>query len=122
MHSVNPLYLMIGVVIEHIEENDGNTYLDFDSTELHLVDENKEVLKLYTELWDGIKNKIEIINGAKTSEYCKDFMKINFDSDDDLLMNKPLKFPTITIVVRSVFKDEGKFYPQVYLDECWFEL
>ena len=113
---------MIGVVIEHIEKNDGNTYLDFDSTELHLVDENKEVLKLYTELWDGIKNKIEIINGAKTSEYCKDFMKINLDSDDDLLMNKPLKFPTITIVVRSVFKGEGKFYPQVYLDECWFEL
>ena len=35
IQSVNPFYLMIGVVIEHIEENDGNTYLDFDSTELH---------------------------------------------------------------------------------------
>ena len=86
------------------------------------MDENKEILKIYTELWDGIKYKIEIINGAETREYGKDFKKINFDSGDDLLMNKPLKFPTITIVARSVFKDEGKFYPQVYLDECWYEL
>ena len=49
-------------------------------------------------------------------------MKIKFDSDDDLPLNKQLKFPTMAIVVRSVFEDEGKFYLQVYLDECLFEL
>ena len=49
-------------------------------------------------------------------------MKIKFDSDDDLPLNKQLKFPTMAIVVRSVFEDEGKFYPQVYLDECLYEL
>ena len=49
-------------------------------------------------------------------------MKIKFDSDDNLPLNKQLKFPTMEIVVRSVFEDEGKFYPQVYLDECLFEL
>ena len=49
-------------------------------------------------------------------------MKIKLDSDDDLLLNKQLKFPTMTIVLRSVFEDEGKLYPQVYLDECLYEL
>ena len=58
--SVNPLYLIIGEVIGYIEENNGNKYLVFDST-----DENKEVLKKYTELWDGIKNEIETKNGGK---------------------------------------------------------
>ena len=45
-------------------------------------------------------------------------MKISFDSDDDLQLNKLLKFPTITTVVRSVFEEDGKCYPQVYLDVC----
>ena len=45
-------------------------------------------------------------------------MKIKFDSDDDLLLNKPLKLHMLTITVRSVFEDEGTFYPQIYLDEC----
>ena len=44
----------------------------------------------------------------------KDFMKIKFNSDDDLPLNKRLKFPAMTIVVRSV--------PQIYLDECLYEL
>ena len=58
----------------------------------------------------------------KKSELGKDFMKIKFESDDDLLLNKPLKFPTMTPVVRSAFEDEGKFSPQVYLDECLYEI
>ena len=45
-------------------------------------------------------------------------MKIKFDSDDDLLLNKPLKLHMLTIIVRSIFEDEGTFYPQIYLDEC----
>ena len=47
----------------------------------YLLNNNKEVLKKYTELWDGIKNSIEKI-GNKPCEYGKDFMKIKFNSDD----------------------------------------
>ena len=47
--------------------------------------------------------------------------KFNFDTDDDLSLNKSLTFSIMIIVVRSVFEDEGKFYPQVYLDECLCE-
>ena len=53
IRSVNPLYQMIGKVIGHIEENNGNNYLVF-----HSSDENKEVLKKYKKLWDAIKNKM----------------------------------------------------------------
>ena len=108
---------MIDGVIGHIEENNGSKYLVFDSS-----DKSKEVLKKYKELWDGIKKEFETINGGETGEYGKYFMKIKFDSDDKLPLNKPLKYLTMTIVVRSVFEDEGKFYPQVYLDECLYEL
>ena len=52
--SVNPLYLIINEVDEHFEVNNGNKYLILDFT-----DKNKEVLKKYTQLWDGIKNSIE---------------------------------------------------------------
>ena len=45
-------------------------------------------------------------------------MKIKFNSDDNLPLNKQLKFLSVTIVVRSVFEEDGKYYPQVFLDEC----
>ena len=67
---------------------------------MHSSDENKEVLKKYNELWDGIKDDIETINDGKVGEYDKDFIKNKFDTDDDLPFIKPLKIPTMTIVVR----------------------
>ena len=53
----------------------------------------------------------------------KRHMKIKFNSDDDLPLNKPLTFHALTIIIRSVFGRKGrKIYPQVYLDECLYEL
>ena len=83
--------------------------------------------KKYNKLWDGIKYEIETINAGKTSkhsfvEYDKDFMKMNLNSDDNLPLNKTLKLHNITIVIRSVFEEHSKFYPQFYLDECLYEL
>ena len=49
-------------------------------------------------------------------------MKIIFETDDNLPLNKPLKLRMLTIIVRSVFEEDGKFYPQVYLDQCLYEL
>ena len=48
--------------------------------------------------------------------------KIKFDTHDNLPLNKPLNLHMLTIIIRSVFEDEYKFYPQVYLDECLYEL
>ena len=49
-------------------------------------------------------------------------MKINLNSDDDLPLNKKLKFHNVTITSRSVFKEDGKLYPQVFLDNTLYEL
>ena len=47
-------------------------------------------------------------------EYEKDFMKIKFNSDDNLPLNKMLKLHMLTVIVRSVFEEDGKYYPQVF--------
>ena len=70
---------------------------------------------------DGNKINVEVIN----DDECKcgrDFTKIKIDTDDNLLLNKSLSLRKLTIAFRSVFKDEVKFYPQVNLDECLYEL
>ena len=41
-------------------------------------------------------------------------MKIKFSSDDDLPLNKLLKFHAMTIIIRSVFEEDDKFYPQFF--------
>ena len=79
IYCVNLLYLINGKVDGYIEENNGNKYLVFDFT-----DANKEVLKKYTELWDGNKNEIETINVGKKGEYGKNLMKSKFNTDDNL--------------------------------------
>ena len=70
---------------------------------------------------DGIKNFIEKIND-KPGEYGKYFMKTRFHSDDNLPLNKILRLYNLTVVVRSVFQEDNKYYLQSFLDECLNEL
>ena len=52
----------------------------------------------------------------------KNYVRIGVNTDDDLPLNKPLKFPTLTIIIRCVFQEGEKLYLQIYLDECLYEL
>ena len=113
---MNTLYLLVNHANRYIEETNGNKYLIFDST-----DKNEELLKEYNDVWNGIKNKIEEVTSGEC-DYEKDYMKIKFNSDDDLPLNKPLKFHNMTITIRSVFEEDGKLYPQVFLDDTLHEL
>ena len=88
---MNPLYLNITHASGHIEEKSMNKYLVFDST-----DENKELIKKYNNVFNGITDKIKEINSDEY-DYEKDYMKIKFNSDDELPLNKPLKFHLVTI-------------------------
>ena len=116
IYSVNPLYLLVNHASGYIEEKNGNKYLIFDS-----ADENKEVLKKYNNVWNGIKKKIKGLSSCEC-DYEKDYMKIKFNSDDNLPLNKPLKFHLVTITIRSVFEEDGKIYPQVFQDDNLYEL
>ena len=116
IYSVNPLYLLIARTNGYIEEKGANKYLIFNSTE-----ENKELLKKCNDFCNGIKDKIKEVSSGEF-DYQKDYMKIKIDLDDDLPLNKPLKFHLITITIRSVFEEDGKLYPQVFLDDTLYEL
>ena len=97
--SVNPLYFIVDKVHDFIEEKEGNKYLNFPYT-----NKNVEVLVKYMELWDGIKNHIQKINKKPGGKYGKDYIKIKLNSDDDLHLDKPLKFHDLTLIVKSVLK------------------
>ena len=114
--SENPLYVIFNNVDGYDEESNGDKYLIVTST-----DNNKEVLKKYVELWDKVKNQIETINGAEPIDYKKDFMKSRFESDDDLPLDKIISIPDTMVVIRSVFQENSKHYPQICLHECVYE-
>ena len=114
----NILYLLVNHATRYIEEKNRIKDLIFDDS----VNENEELLKKYADVWDGIKNKIKTINGSKENDYGKDCMKIKFNSDDDLPLNKPLKFHAMNITIRSVFQEGGKLYLQVFLDDALYQL
>ena len=83
--------------------------------------EMKSYSKKYNDVWNGIKNKLEEVSSSKYY-YEKDYIKIKFKSDDSLPLNKPLKFHSMTMIRRSVFKEDGKLYPHVFLDDTLYEL
>ena len=109
IYCVNPLYLLVNHASGYIEEKNDST------------DENKELLKKYLDVWSGIKNKIEAVNSGEC-DYEKDYMKIKFNSDDNLPFNKLLKFHIATITIRYVFEKDDKLYPQVFLNDPLYEL
>ena len=113
---MNLLYLRVNHASEYIEEKGVNKYLVFDST-----DKNKELLKKYSDVFDGIRGKIKEVDDSECN-YENNYMKIKFNSDADLPLNKPLKFHLITITIRSVFEEDGKHYLQVFLDNTLHEL
>ena len=100
----------------YIEEKEAKKYLFFDCT-----DENNELLKKYNDIFNEIRDKIKEISSGEY-DYEKDCMKIKFNSNNNLSLNKQLKLRLMTITIRSVFEEDGKLYPQVYLHDTLYEL
>ena len=93
IYSVNPLYLCVDHVNGYIEEKGVNKYLVFDCT-----DENKELLKKYNDVFNRTRDKIKEVS-IDECDYEKDYIKIKFNSDDNLPLNKQLNFHNMTITV-----------------------
>ena len=110
IYSVNPLYLMIPSVTGYFTEENDEKYLILDA------------IDKYEEVFSGIKSEIETINGGEEMYYEKHYAKAGVNTDDDIALNKKLKFPSLTIIIRCVFQNGNKLQPQVYLDECLYEL
>ena len=105
VNSVNPLYLIINRVYGYVSEKNGNKFLT--------TDEGDSVLKKYDQVFSGIKHHIEKVDNIDVN-YNTD--KITFLSDDLLPLNKLIYFPTFTVVIRWVFKQNGVFVPNIKND------
>ena len=85
---------MINIIKGHFEEADGS---------------NGDIMQTYQEVFDGIKEIFKKINDySQPTKYDGNYMKIKFNTDDNIPLNKIIYFPTITIIIRSVTQNDGK--------------
>ena len=106
-YNENVFYLDINVMKGYFETNgDGLNYLT-------IIFDNEKYKKIFKSIWNKIKEN-------KFDEYTKDDNVISFKSDDILKYGCPININTITIIIRSVFKDDCYYYLQIYLDNCLY--
>ena len=106
---------MISKIKGHFEEKDGDKYLIISS-------ENGHMIQKYQEVFDGIKEIIKKNDYNQPIKYDDNYIKIKFNTDDNIPLNKIIYFPTITIIIRSVTQKDGKYYPPLFLDEFLHEV
>ena len=82
-------------------------------------DEN--VLRIFANIWKSIRAKIEENTGGIV-QYDKDYMKIKFESNDNLPTCNIVDMHQVTIIIRRVFAQNGKFYPQLFLDDALYNI
>ena len=77
---------------------------------------------MYETIWEKIKEVINKVDNNKISNYNKDYTAIKFDSNDVLPLDTIINIHSLGIIIRSVFKDDNKYYSQIYIHGCWYEL
>ena len=100
----NEFYLVIDDIKGYFETND-ETNINY----LNVIFDNEKYEEIFKSIWDKIKQN-------KFNEYTKDYNVISFKSDDILKYGCPISINTMTIIIRSVFKNDCYYYPQIYLD------
>ena len=114
MNSVNPLYLMINKEFCSVGEENDIKYLKIEKNH------SEPVLNKWNQIFYSIKYHIKKISHEEVN-FNDDFNKIKFISDNSLRQDKLIYIPTLTVVIRCVFK-QGDLYPQVYLDDALYQL
>ena len=109
IHSVNLLYLIFSKVYGYFEKINKSKYLTLVHTNV-----SKEKIKKYEDLWIIIRDLIRSIT-KNSDDYDEKHMKIKFNSDDELPLNKTIEIPSIIIIiVRAIFHENNKHYPQFF--------
>ena len=80
-----------------------------------------DVLRKFTNIWKSIRVKIEE-NACSIVQYDKDYMKIKFESNDNLPIDNIVNIHQVTIIIRNVFAQNSRFYPQLFSDDALCEL
>ena len=121
-HSIKPLYLVINYLFGHIEKIKG-------SSDRYLVVNinNKTIINIFDEIWKYIEQRITADGIWKFVEEkflldnennkIKEYNKLRFSSDLDLPLNTLIEFQAFTLTISCVIEKDGKYYPEIYLDE-----
>ena len=115
INSVNPLYLRIIDMKGQFKKGKG------DNVWYLIIFGDADVLRKFANIWKSIRAKIEENTGGIV-QYDKDYMKIKFESNDNLPTDNIINMHQVTIIIRSVFAQNGKFYPELFLDDALYEL
>ena len=116
MNSANPLHLIINKVFCIVEEGENSVkYLKIK------INHCDPVINTWNQVFDSLKYHIEK-NSNEEVNFNDGFNKIKFIRDDSLRLSKLIYFPTVTVVIRCVFKKGDLFYSQVYLDDALYQL
>ena len=104
-----------------IEDMKGQFEKGKDDTRYLVITDDDDVFKKLVDIFESIKNKIT----EKTwdiVEYYKDYMKIKFESNNMLPASKDVNIRIATIIIRAIFAQDGKYYPQLFLDDRLYKL
>ena len=110
LHSSNLLRIKINSAAGYFKEKNDEKYLILDST------------KEYESVWSEIRSEIKRINGGEKVFYEKNYCKIGINTEDNLPLKESLKFLTLIVNINLILQADNKLYPQIYLDECFYEL
>ena len=115
INSLNPLYLRIRDIKGQFKKgkSDNVWYL--------IIFGDPDILRKFANIWKSIRAKVEE-NTDGIVQYDKDYMKIKFESNDNLPTDNIVNMHLVTIIIRSVFAQNGKFYPQLFLDDGFYKL
>ena len=121
-HSIKPLYLVINHLFGHIEKIEG-------SSDRYLVVNisNKKIINIFDEIWKYIEQRItadgiwkfveETFIFDNENNKIKEYNKLKFSSNLDLPLDTLIEFRALTLTVSCVIEKDGKYYPEIYLDE-----
>ena len=110
LNSSNPLRIKIDSATGYFKEKNDEKYLVLDSA------------KEYERVWSETRSEIKRINGGKKVFYEKNYRNIGINTEDDLPLKESLKFLALIVNINLVLQTDNKLYPQIYLDECIYEL
>ena len=115
INSVNKVYLRIIDMKGQFKKGKG------DNVWYLIIFGDADVLRKFANIWKSIRAKIEENTGGIV-QYDKDYMKIKFESNDNLPTDNIVNMHLVTIIIRSVFAQNSKCYPQLFLDDALYEL
>ena len=112
-NSINPLYFVINRLFGYIEKIEGS------SDRYLLVNINNEkIINVFDKLWKFIENEI---SSSNSSNKIKEYNKLRFNFNVDLILDMLIEFRALVIIFNCVIEKDGKYYPEIYLDECLYD-